>query len=131
MFRYLIGGMKTKHPTHHTPPTMSIFTMLHIILHIDSLGMMKIVKLVGRHERKMITTVIEGCEKDDNRIEYPRYGNVRTSKIGSNDHWQQVREDVLYWMAVNGGYTDRCNPLMMKLVYVLVQNWNMKQPVCM
>jgi hypothetical protein len=40
--------------------------------------------------------------------------------------WQEVAQNVLYRMSVDGGDTNRSSPLMMHLVKTLVQPWLVK-----
>lgn len=46
---------------------------------------------------------------------------MRTHYENSQERWHQIGEDVLDGVAVNGGHSDRCRPLVVLLVDVLVE----------
>ena len=59
----------------------------------------------------------------------PGNGDMRAEKEGTDGRREQVGEDVLHRVAVEGGETDRGSPLMVLLVDVLVHPLVVEQPV--
>ncbi len=55
--------------------------------------------------------MVQSSKKDDDSIEEPCHRDVATSHTRADHNWQEVGEDVLYRMAVNGAHTHWGNPI--------------------
>ena len=79
-------------------------------------------------EREVVSTVADGRVHNGQSI--PQPGN---REVGSHDdrpqgYWEVVGENLFHRVAVDGGYSSWCCPLMVRLVDVFVKTRVVKEP---
>jgi len=89
--------------------------------------MMEIMCLGWWQERKVISTVGNGC-RDESQDEKEQSSGEVWAHEQRTQHWRQhVAEDMLYGMSIDWSHTDRCSPLMMHLMNTTIQVRMVKQ----
>ena len=68
----------------------------------------------------MVPAVHHGGIDDSHDVPQPGHREVRSHDDRAQDEGKDVGHDLLHWVAVGGGDTDGCGPLVVDLVDVLV-----------
>lgn len=81
-------------------------------------------------EGEMVATMGDSCVHDGENIPEPGDGKVGAHYDRTQGYWEEVREDLFKRMAIDGGYSNRSCPLVVRLVDVFVETRVVEYPMC-
>uniref|UniRef100_A0A182QWH9 Uncharacterized protein n=1 Tax=Anopheles farauti TaxID=69004 RepID=A0A182QWH9_9DIPT len=96
---------------------------------VHLLHVMVVVRLVAAQVRHVVPRVAGDGVLDDERQPQGGRQHMATHQLYAEQRWQQIAEDVLDRMRVDGGPGDRCRKLVVLLVDQLVQMLRVEQPM--
>ena len=79
-------------------------------------------------EREVVSTVADGRVHNGQSIPQPGDREVGPHDDWPQGYWEVVGENLFHRVAVDGGYSSRCCPLMVRLVNVLVETRVVEKP---
>lgn len=80
-----------------------------------------------RQEWEMVATVRDCSRHQSQSKPHPGCGDVRSQEDGPKDRRQQVTQNVLHRMGIDGCHSNRSSPLVVHLVNTLIEKRLMEQ----